>query len=201
MSTRDSLISVGAKLLDRGGIAAVTLRAVGAGAGVSHNAPYKHFADKEDLLAAIAARELAWQREAMQHTDAAKLPPLQALNAMMRGYVRWALKYPARFKLTFGSWLAGTDELTVAAESTRALLVEVVKAAQASGDLPKGDPERLASLFLALAHGAADQALAGHLSREGKGHASPEQLVDDLFGYISAKRTTPKSRPRRRKTK
>ncbi|MGO9453362.1 MAG: TetR/AcrR family transcriptional regulator [Candidatus Binataceae bacterium] len=201
MSTRDSLISVGAKLLDRGGIAAVTLRAVGAGAGVSHNAPYKHFADKEDLLAAIAARELAWQREAMQRTDAARLPPLQALNAMMRGYVRWALKYPARFKLTFGSWLAGTDELTAAAESTRALLVEVVKAAQASGDLPKGDPERLASLFLALAHGAADQALAGHLSSEGKGHASPEQLVDDLFGYISAKPTAPKSRPRRPKTK
>jgi len=201
VSTRDSLISVGAKLLDRGGVVAVTLRAVGRGAGLSHNAPYKHFASKEDLLAAIAARELSWQREAMQRTDAARLPPLQALKMMMRGYVRWALKYPARFKLTFGSWLAGTDELTKAAESTRSLLIEVVKAAQARRDLPRGDPERLASLFLALAHGAADQALAGHLSSEGKGHASPEQLVDDLFGYVSTKGVTPKTGSRRRKTK
>ncbi|NUQ86967.1 MAG: helix-turn-helix transcriptional regulator, partial [Glycomyces artemisiae] len=56
--TREALIDVAARLLDEGGTDAVTLRQVGHGAGVSHNAPYKHFAGKEALLAAVAAREL-----------------------------------------------------------------------------------------------------------------------------------------------
>jgi AcrR family transcriptional regulator len=59
MGTRDDLIEVATGLLDRGGVAAVTLREVGRLAGVSHNAPYKHFADKQALLAAVAARDLA----------------------------------------------------------------------------------------------------------------------------------------------
>ena len=55
--TRDTLVAVAAQLLDEGGPEAVTLREVGHRAGVSHNAPYKHFADKEALLAAVAAFE------------------------------------------------------------------------------------------------------------------------------------------------
>src|SRR4051812_41063542 len=58
MGTRETLIDVATRLLDAGGVEAVTLREVGHQAGVSHNAPYKHFANKEALLAAVAAREL-----------------------------------------------------------------------------------------------------------------------------------------------
>src|SRR3954454_12005811 len=58
-STRDALVDAAAELLTAWGTAAVTLREVGRRAGVSHNAPYKHFADKEELLAAVGARDLA----------------------------------------------------------------------------------------------------------------------------------------------
>jgi hypothetical protein len=57
-------------------------------------------------------------------------------------------------------------------------------AAQEDGDLPSGDPERLTALLLALAHGATDLALSGHLARDGKGHADPTDLVDDLFNHL-----------------
>jgi hypothetical protein len=63
--------------------------------------------------------------------------------------------------------------------------VSIVKAAQSRAELPKGDPERLAALMLALAHGAVDQALAGHLSATGKGNANPEDLFDDLLQYLT----------------
>jgi AcrR family transcriptional regulator len=178
--TRSLLVSSAAELLDKGGPAAVTLREVGRMAGVSHNAPYKHFADKEELLAAIASRELLRQAKTMNATHARK-SPRDALRGLMRGYVRWAQNYPARFKLTFGAWNRDNAELGVAADASRGALIEIVKAAQAKGQLPKRDPERLASLFLALAHGAADLALNGHLSAKGKGHADPEDLLDDLF--------------------
>jgi AcrR family transcriptional regulator len=185
--TRDTLVAAAAQLLDQGGPAAVTLREVGKRAGVSHNAPYKHFKSKEDLLAAIATRELARQAKAM-HSVGTRTPPLEALRSLMHGYVRWARAYPARFKLTFGSWSHGSAELGDAATRARVALVDIVRAAQERGQLGHGDPERIASLMLALAHGAADLALGGHLSAAGKGHADPEHLVDDLVRALGESR-------------
>ncbi len=58
-STRDALVEAAARLMDAGGLEAVTPREVGRLAGASRGAPYKHFEDKEALLVAVAARELA----------------------------------------------------------------------------------------------------------------------------------------------
>jgi AcrR family transcriptional regulator len=170
--------------LDRGGPAEVKLREVGRLAGVSHNAPYKHFADKEDLLAAIAADELRSQSRLMQRLVGSQ-KPIEALRALGRAYVAWARAKPARFKLSFGAWNTGSNELRAAAAESRSHLVEIVKAAQARGELPQTDAERLAALMLALVHGAVDQALAGHLSATGKGNANPEDLLDDLLEHLT----------------
>ena len=184
--TRDALLAAAVQLLDEGGPEAVTLREVGHRTGVSHNAPYKHFADKEALLTAVAARELDRRSSALSATVAGLRPPGADVQAVMRGYVAWALEFPQRFKLVYGSWSKGSDELAAAAGSARALFTGVVTAAQQAGQLPAGDSERLASLLLALAHGAVDLALAGHLSPTGKGRATPAELADDLLGYLRA---------------
>jgi AcrR family transcriptional regulator len=181
--TRGRLVAVAAELLDRGGPAAVTLRDVGKRAGVSHNAPYKHFASKEDLLAAIAAVELQRQSHAMAAVYKGKRP-LESLRMLMRGYIRWAETYPERFRLTFGAWTHDSAELGEAAKRSRGSLISIVEAAQAAGQLPRGNSDRMASLMLALAHGAVDLSLAGHLSATGKGSADPEMLVDDLFKLL-----------------
>ena len=181
--TRTVLIAAAAELLDRGGPAAVTLREVGKRAGVSHNAPYKHFSSKEDLLAAIASRELDRQSHAMSTAGAGK-NPLAALRRLMHGYIRWARTSPQRFRLTFGAWTHDSQELGQSATLSRAHLIALARAAQESGDLPPGNPERVAYLMLALAHGAADLALAGHLSATGKGAADPEMLTDDLLELL-----------------
>ena len=186
--TRSILVAVAAELLDQGGPAAVTLRDVGRRAGVSHNAPYKHFANKEDLLAAIASRELTRQSSAMNAIDPRR-KPVETLRVLMHGYIRWAQTYPARFKLTFGPWTHDSQELGEAAEHSRKSLVAIVKAAQGSGQLPRGNPDRMTSLLLALAHGAVDLALAGHLSATGKGSADPEMLVDDLLKLLRARQS------------
>jgi hypothetical protein len=98
----------------------------------------------------------------------------------------------------FGSWSTDSEELALAADAAQTILVGVVTEAQDAGALPRGDPVRLASLLRALAHGAADLASAGHLQAKGKGHASPDQLVDDLLDYLreAAKTTRRTSTPR-----
>ena len=180
MDTRQRLIEAAAELLDRGGPAAVTLRDVGKAAGVSHNAPYRHFADKDALLAAVAARELARQGANLKRAGGRAAD----VRAMLQGYVRWAMRYPERFHLTFGRWEREDADLGEAAGGARTALDQAVEAAQARGELPNGDPVRLASLLLALAHGAADLELAGHLAKGGKGRASAEELVADLFDHL-----------------
>ena len=182
--TRDALIELATRLLDGGGVEAVTLREVGRLAGVSHNAPYKHFASKEALLAAIAARELAEQTAVVAAAAEASPTPEDALRAAMHDYIAWAHRRPARFKLIFGAWNIDSPELEAAAHAAQVTLVELVAGVQESGRLPTGDPERMSSLLRALAHGAADLAAAGHLDGDGKGHASPAGLVDDLLDYL-----------------
>lgn len=183
MSTRDDLVDAAAALIEEGGVRAVTLREVGRRAGVSHNAPYKHFANKEDLLAAVAIRELRRPRRPSRRTPDAGI---ESVSWLVHGYVRHALKYPRLFKLTYGPWTIDNDELADAADQARRTLVDAVVQAQQAMDLPTGDPERLTALLLAVAHGAADLALSGHLAEAGKGHASPSDIVNDLLKYLGA---------------
>jgi len=182
--TREALIDVATRLLDQGGPQAVTLREVGRLAGVSHNAPYKHFASKQALLAAVAARELERQRATFAATVRRRRSPESALRAAIRQYVAWALDHPERFRLVFGSWSIESQELGLAADAAQSVLTGVVADAQRAGVLPRGDPLRLASLLRALAHGAADLEAGGHLQPHGKGRASAEELVDDLLRYL-----------------
>jgi AcrR family transcriptional regulator len=162
----------------------VTLRAVADRCGVSHNAPYKHFANKEELLAAIASRELmggaSTSTRLAQRADA-----LSRLRQLIHGYVHWARARPARFKLTFGPWSQSTAELKEAAASAQQRLIAAVAEAMQAKQIRRGDPERVAYLILALAHGATDLALGGHLAANGKGKADPEDLVDDLLAILS----------------
>ena len=69
---RETLVDAGMELARTGGPNAVVLRAVSRQADVSHNAAYRHFADHEDLLAAVSARCM---RAARPAHDRAHGPP------------------------------------------------------------------------------------------------------------------------------
>ncbi len=155
----------------------MTLREVGRRSGVSHNAPYKHFLDKEALLATVAARELA--------EYAALLESESDLSTAMRAYARRALRFPARFRLVYGPWSFDSIELGQSADAAWAALLRLVGASQGDAKLPAGPPSRLANLIRSVAHGAIDLALAGHLAK-GDEPTTPEQLIDDFVAMLTA---------------
>ena len=95
---REALIAAGLTLLDAE--AEFSLRSVARHAGVSAMAPYRHFADREALLAAIAARGFERLRERLLEADAAPQPDA-ALFAQGKAYVDFALTSPALFRLMF----------------------------------------------------------------------------------------------------
>ncbi len=84
-----------------GGTAAVTLRAVGRASGVSHNAPYKHFANRDALLSATAARD--FQKLAATFTAFAqeRVQPLTTLKRALQMFSEYGRGYPNRYQLLF----------------------------------------------------------------------------------------------------
>lgn len=181
--TKQRLVEVAADLVDEGGPSAVTLREVGKRAGFSHNTPYKHFNSKEDLLAQVAAQELNTLTTAIQ----AAIDPLQGLGrigAAAEAYINWARSHPARFKLTFGEWSIEHDVLGQAAEATWGTMYRAVEQALEEEPHANHNPDTVLSLLWALAHGAADLDLSGHLRKRAES-PSAHDLVTTLLSTLT----------------
>src|SRR5512137_1488824 len=98
---KNALIKAGIQVLAKEGVSALSLRKVARKAGVSHAAPYAHFADKQALIAAISTegyRRLYEQLAAAgrQHRG----DPLRQLIEGAWAYVEFALNDPAHFRIT-----------------------------------------------------------------------------------------------------
>jgi AcrR family transcriptional regulator len=99
---RQALIRSALEILAQSGVASLSLRAAARRARVSAMAPYRHFADKEALLAAVAEygfRELATRLTAAAEPAA---DPRAGLAALGVAYVLFACEQPSLFKLMFG---------------------------------------------------------------------------------------------------
>lgn len=101
---RNALVEAGLRLAAAGGPSAVVLREATRQAGVSPNAAYRHFADREDLLAAVSLRCLAFvASEIVRELGAVDRAgdPGARLDAVGRAYVQFALREPGLFRTAF----------------------------------------------------------------------------------------------------
>lgn len=185
--TRADLVRVAGELLEERGMDAVTLRAVGERAGVSRTAPYRHFADKEGLLAAVAAADFVRLGDAMAAARRGVRAPRDRVEAMGAAYVRFGVEEPARYRLLFGSELRGREHPDVqeaALSRTFGPFADAVAEAQAAGALPGDDSTALTAALWAAAHGAIELTLAGHLT-PAKGVGDPVALVRLLLHHLA----------------
>jgi AcrR family transcriptional regulator len=106
---REALVEAGVELARSGGPNAVLLRAVTRQTGVSHNAAYRHFANQEDLLAAVAERcmsklgQLMIERSGRVKARGAVRRAEERLGAIGRAYVDFARSEPGWFRTAFSS--------------------------------------------------------------------------------------------------
>ena len=170
---KTALLDAADALLDEGGAGAVSLREAARRAGVSATAPYRHFADKEALLAALATRGFEQFGEALGEAARESDP----LAAMGLAYVRFALARPGRFRLMFGPGISDRGrypELQAAAARAFERLEAGVRAdPQKSREPDAGRNVRVRAVAAwALVHGLAQLFLDGMLRDE-----DPEALV------------------------
>jgi AcrR family transcriptional regulator len=162
---KQSLLDSAVGLIGEVGPHAFTLREVARRAGVSHNAPYRHFLDKDDLLAAVAAQGFDRLTEGMKKAMAKGGTAAERLNLAGRGYVQFALQWPQHVLVMFEGAKPAEPRPEHLESAQRAFqtLLDAIVAAQAEGALPKGDPQRLAFVAWSGVHGLAKLAIGGQL--------------------------------------
>jgi len=151
---RAELIECGLRLIQEKGIRALTLREIGSRLGVSRSAPYRHFADKAALLAAISEAGFTAFGDALQAArDGAEPNFASRMEAMGAAYVRFANEHRAHFEAMFSEQLEPDCPAAIAGQRAFGILEQTIREGQASGDVRPGDPILLAKGVWAMVHG------------------------------------------------
>lgn len=137
---RAEILQRAAEVIDKEGIEALTLRGIARDLGVSHGAPNRHFRNKAALLSALAAEGWTQVRDATLSTaaDTGSDDPQVRLNAMGKGYMRWALNHRPLFKTLFHPDVMryASDELKGAINDFAQVVQTAVSDAQIAGRHP-----------------------------------------------------------------
>jgi AcrR family transcriptional regulator len=146
-----------------------TLREVARRAGVSAAAPYRHFADKADLLAAVATQGFVQFHETLSAVAAETADLNQRIVDMARAYVRWAVTHPDYYQAMFGAEIDKTEHPELLTAGLRAFgdLLDAITQCQSAKILPDGDPLEFAGPTWSLLHGIAMLSIGQDLSHVG----------------------------------
>ena len=184
---RHVLIEVATELLAVEGTHGLSLRKMAQKAGVSHNAPYMHFADKEAVLAAIAEegfRLLAVEVEAaIEGSD--KQDTRQQLIAASEAYVRFAQARPNHLQVMFAPYDAVKyPDLLAASAASLARLFELVKSGRENGTLVAGDPHVMTKAIWSMVHGIASISIAYQTTTILSANDSAADVVEVFINYL-----------------
>lgn len=165
---KQTLVRAAVKVLAKRGPRGFTLREVARQAKVSHNAPYRHFRDKDELLAAVAGDGFEKLADSMIAAAANARTALQTLEWSGLGYVRFALGWPEHFSAMFdyGQDLSAYPEYAASSRRAFQVLLDNIVAVQKARKMPPGDPQPLALVAWSLVHGIAKLAIAKRLPLE-----------------------------------
>ena len=145
---REGLLAAAERVLEREGLAGLTLRAVAREAGVSHAAPAHHFGDLTGLVSELAAIGFRQFNAAMVVADADGDTPAQRAMARAKAYIAYAQAHPGMYGLMFR-----TERL----DTSRPSLREAAKASFAglAGAIGAQRQESISAAALSLDQGAA----------------------------------------------
>jgi AcrR family transcriptional regulator len=162
---KQALVDAAIALIAEVGTTGFTLREVARRAGVSHNAPYRHYRDRDELLAVVAMQGFERLTASMRRSAARGSGTLQRLRFCGRGYVDFALHWPQHFFVMFDlpSSREKYPEYAAAGQEAYDTLLSFIVACQEDGALPREEPEVLALTAWSLVHGIAKLAISQHL--------------------------------------
>ena len=166
MDSRERILKVAVELMTKEGLAVLSMREVARRAGVSHQAPYHHFENREAILAAIA--EEGFKRFNATLESASGSNAVARLIAAGRAYIGFALSHPAHFQVMFRPALVNLDKYPSAlAEANRgfAILQSLIDGVVKEKFLPASRAYGMVILAWAFVQGLSGLLLEGPLAR------------------------------------
>jgi AcrR family transcriptional regulator len=161
---REQVLAASLALIEDEGVAALSLREVARRAGVSHQAPYHHFGNKEGIVAELVVRGFTRLAERLEAAERMRGTSSRRLMQAGVAYVDFALAEPASFRIMFMSELVDLSAFPAAdAAGARAYapLVRLVTERHGRGRTPKPGSEAarrfdaLVTMHWSLVHGLA----------------------------------------------
>jgi AcrR family transcriptional regulator len=183
---RRQLIAAAERIIIERGVDGFTLREATRRVGVSHAAPAHHFKDAKGLLTEVALLGFRDFGRALAAADKrGGVDPARRLAEQGAAYVRFALKYPARFQLMFrvDKHDHGNAEFVGVAKQSYLVLEDAIRAATGtSPDRPlSGDGQGLLVAIWAMVHGFSHLALGGELGNPARGGGGKRVILGTLL--------------------
>jgi AcrR family transcriptional regulator len=180
---KNALIKAGIEILAEEGVGGLSLRKAARKAGVSHAAPYSHFADKQGLIAAIASdghRRIHEQIEAVLETY--PNDPLRLLARAAWAYVCFGLDFPAHYKITFSGTLEDEHqhpEFVEFSQRNFQVLKDIVAQCRAAGVLQAEgmDLDLQAVSLWGLTHGLVSLMIQGQVPGQLLQRTRPKEIL------------------------
>jgi len=187
---RRALVQAGLKMLEENGVDGLSLRGAAELAGVSHAAPYRHFRDKDELVAAVAEAGFRLLTSHMRDEVAGRGgDALSRLRAAAEGYVSFAVAHPATFRTIFGGAVCGDGEqrpvaLQQAGEEAYGVLRDLIAEGIERGRLRAEDPDHLALAAWSMVHGLGMLMIEGQIAGAPGPAAARRALTDTVVRLL-----------------
>src|SRR5688572_4171271 len=163
---RRALLEEALRTIQGEGIEHLTLRAVGEKLGVSRTALYRHFSDKQALLAAVGREGFRMLRLALTAAFERHGRGREGFEAMGLAYVQFAVTHPSHYRVMFGRFLEACSkdaEFVQEAQAAFQVLVDSLVEQQRAGLVRPEDPLMLARFIWSVVHGIAMLVIDGQL--------------------------------------
>jgi AcrR family transcriptional regulator len=184
---RRALIDEALRTIEAEGVERLTLRTVGARLGVSRSALYRHFADKQALLATVGKEGFSKLRQALADAWEGNGHGRIGFEAMHRAYVQFAAAHPSHYRVMFGGFIESAekdDHFISEARSAFQVLVDALVEQQNAGDIRRDDPVLMARFVWAVVHGTAMLFINGQLPERAQREALEPYLAERIYASI-----------------
>ena len=177
---RRALIDQALRTIDEEGVEGLTLRAVGDALGVSRTALYRHFSDKQALVAAVASEGFRTLRLALVETWERGGRGQAGFQSMGEAYLQFAVTHPSHYRVMFGRFVESgvrDPDLIREADGAFQALVDALIAQQREGLVRRDDPVSLARFVWSVVHGVAMLTIDGQLRGPAGEECLPRRYV------------------------
>ena len=181
---REALAEAALRLIEEKGPLGFTMAEAARAAGVSPAAPYRHFRNREELIAKVARQGFASFADRLERAfDDGRPSPLAAFFATGRAYLDFARSHPGHYVAMFesGVAIAGDADLACAADRAMSVLVRAAELLTAPLPAVRRPPARMvANHVWALSHGVVELFARG--APGGRAPYSAEEMLETGAG-------------------